>query len=193
MNGDYISGLADGESYFLVRPAIGTKAKIHRGFNTRWGIHMRQDDEPLLRKVDDYFGNIGTFTERQDKHGLLPTTCYYVEGVRKAEIVINHFNKFHLRGKKLEDFRYYEKICRRVQNKEHLKSPESYLETVRLSDEMRLNRVRHLVEHMDYKTALRRSSGSDVLYLERVGSRFPEFQDLTYDIVQTLLKDMGFD
>ena len=189
MNGYYVSGLVDGEGYFLVRPSIGRNKRIARGFNLRFGINMRKDDKPLLIELDNYFNNIGTWSERQDKHGLMPTTCYYIEGTIKGAKVIEHFDKYPLLGKKKEDYMYYKKITERILNKSHLKSMQEYLETVRLADEMRLNRVKEFIPTMGYSEALRRSSGSNKLYLEYVMERFPEYVDVAQDIVHSLLKD----
>jgi len=161
--------------------------------NLRWGINLREDDKALVELIDNYFGNIGTFTKRQDKYGLLSTTCYYIEGAKKAEKVIEHFDAYPMLGKKRTDFEYYKEIARSVQSKEHLKSPEEYLRLVGLADEMRINRVKEMSGVLNYREALRRSSGSSILYSERVAERFPEFAKRIEDIVQPMLKDFGFE
>jgi len=193
LNGWFVSGFAEGESYFVVRPAIlGRNNKLHRGFNLRWGISLREDDLPLLHKIDDYFGNIGTFTQRKDTHGLMNTSCYYIEGAKKGLEVVKHFDQFPMHGKKAEDYQYYREIVLAVSRKYHLISKENYYEVVALADRMRLNRLKGLRDKMSYSDALRRSSGSGKLYLEILAEAFPEEKHRIDDIVQPMLKDIGF-
>jgi hypothetical protein len=57
---------------------------------------------------------------------------------------------------------------------------------------MRLNRLKGLRDKMSYSDALKRSSGSGKLYLEILAEAFPEEKHRIDDIVQPMLKDIGF-
>lgn len=189
MNGWYISGYADGESYFIARPLIRTTKKglITVSFSFRWGIQVRADDAEILYKIKDFLDDeekgIGFIYERKRKGDVSPQITLHYDGVKGLMGVREHFEKYPLIGKKKNDFKAwakaYDEVTKAMRDPRFSYRyfgdyPEDVLEQriylTSLCDHLRLVRLNSTSEMRDIpkRELLRKESGQPKLYTEQL-------------------------
>jgi hypothetical protein len=77
-------------------------------------ITLHVKDRNILEQIKKYFG-VGVIS----KHG--ENLCNYsIKSIKDIQMVINHFDKFPLKTKKLKDYTSFKKAYYIIKNKEHL-------------------------------------------------------------------------
>jgi hypothetical protein len=101
-DGNYVSGLVDGEGFFTV-----TISERHRTARFRFGMNLRTDDKAILIWLQSYF-DAG---EIYDTKRFNPLSCFNCNGLYYAlSRIIPHFNNYPLRAKKKMDFELWAKM-----------------------------------------------------------------------------------
>lgn len=163
MNPWWITGFADGESWFFARPLLRGYKK-DRCIQVMWAITLRDDDEEVLYAIKKYFGGIGSISYRKGRskvnNGQVIFSVYGVENCMK---LVEHFTKYPLQSKKRKDFEIWRKIVEAVKERRHLESDESFLEVVKLCDDLRRVRL-----YKDDEEHLKSVSGHSKLYVDKV-------------------------
>lgn len=101
--GGYVSGLIDGEGWFMVA------VKDRQNYSPRFGINLRADDISILRWLRDYFdcGNVyinGT-------PNVAPCAVFCVSDLYSImRSVLPHFERYPLRAKKKRDFKTWQRM-----------------------------------------------------------------------------------
>lgn len=103
----YVSGFVDGEGCFsLIINTENRKRKdkisVYRYWVVDFSIHVRADDEPILREIQRYFeaGRISFVGTRE-----FPAVHFNVRDRKDiTEKVISHFDKYPLEAKKKKDY-----------------------------------------------------------------------------------------
>jgi hypothetical protein len=109
----WISGYTEGDRSFIA--IINTNDKQVRTF---YQVGLNEREIFLSMKIQSFFGNVGYI--RQDS-----TNAYVYQVVRTTDLVnviIPHFNKFPLKGKKLQNFLIWSEIVTLMSTKAHLTS-----------------------------------------------------------------------
>jgi hypothetical protein len=75
---------------------------------------LHKKDINLLYQIQNYFG-VGSIS----KHGE-QLINYGIKSIKDIQLIINHFDKFSLKTKKLNDYRYFKLAFNIIKNKEHL-------------------------------------------------------------------------
>lgn len=165
MNGWWVTGFADGESWFFSRPLLRGYKK-DRSIQVQWSITLRDDDEEVIYRIKDYLG-VGSISRRTGKskvnNGQISLNVY---GVKSAKVLIEHFTKYPLQSKKVNDYIIWKQIVERLDKKLHLKSDKDFIETVKLCDDLRIIRLYEKTPNQ-----LKSVSGSNKLYVDKVLER----------------------
>jgi hypothetical protein len=114
MNPWFITGFTDGEGCFGLYIYSNTASKIgwYVFLDFKFTIHLR--DKEILDQIKNYFG-VGVIS----KHGE-HLINYSVRSIKDIQLVINHFDKFPLKTKKLNDYNFFKLAADIIKNKEHL-------------------------------------------------------------------------
>ena len=114
LNPWFITGLADGESNFILGVVKNNKYKTGWNIKTRFQIPLHNKDGDLLLQIRNYFG-VGKI----GKHDV-ESSSYRVESIKELEIIINHFDTYHLITQKWSDYQLFKQVVELYKNKEHL-------------------------------------------------------------------------
>lgn len=98
--GGYVSGLVDGEGWFIVA------VKDRQNYNPRFGVSLRADDVGVLRWLNNYFdcGNVYINNTRSSPCAVFCVSDLY--GIMRS--VIPHFERYPLRAKKRRDLKTWQ-------------------------------------------------------------------------------------
>jgi len=172
----YVTGLCDGEAWFQVRPKTCIDKrydKVSKGFSVLFGMQVREDDKELLEMLNIYFG-IGSISTRHRKGKILGEHQYSIYGAKNAQVVIKHFDKYPLLGKKRRDYEAYKAIVNRLYSPETDGLPndweghlQDYLEIVEMCDDLRLGRLPKGTP-LTIEELLKQKGGSTDLYLPQI-------------------------
>ena len=116
---DYIVGLTDGEGCFYVevRPASIThnnRVEMH------FFIKMREDELPLLQKVQQFFGCGGIYYQKEYRANQ--RNCYRFGITSQKDLqekIIPFFDKYPLQSQKLRSYLLFRQIALIVKNDEY--------------------------------------------------------------------------
>ena len=114
LNPWFITGFTDAEGCFGLY--IYKNAALKIGWYTflEFKITLHVKDKKLLENIKIYFG-VGVIS----KHG--ENLCNYsIKSIKDIQKVINHFDKFPLKTKKIKDYKNFKKAYYIIINKEHL-------------------------------------------------------------------------
>lgn len=104
-DGNYVSGLTDGEGCFKVTI---NERRGRWNFNPRFEVGLRIDDSDILRWLIVYFG-CGEFNEAPRERS--PSGRFTVSNLRDLlGNVVPHFEAFPLRAKKQNDYRVWKEM-----------------------------------------------------------------------------------
>lgn len=112
----YVTGIVDGEGSFLV--SFSRRDKLSVGVEVRPSFTVSQNRRNLsvLEEIRDYFACGGI---RFDSHDQ--TYKYEVRSLDDlTKKILPHFEKYHLRTTKINDFESLRKICRAMKANLHL-------------------------------------------------------------------------
>ena len=118
LNPWYITGLIEGEGCFSVSFTLRKKLKV--GIETRpsFSISLNHRDLALIKAVHQYFKCGAVRYSRGDR-----TYKYEVRSIKDLiKVIIPHFKRYPLTGKKLNDFQLFEEICENVHSNLHRSS-----------------------------------------------------------------------
>lgn len=116
---DYIVGLTDGEGCFYVEvrpPTITSNTRIEMHFF----IKMREDELPLLKKVQEFFGCGGVYYQKE--YRVNQRNCYRFGVTAQKDLhekIVPFFDKHSLKSQKLKNYLLFRQIALMVKNKEH--------------------------------------------------------------------------
>jgi hypothetical protein len=112
----YVTGLAEGEGCFCISFAI--RAKLRTGLEVRpsFSLSLNARDLTLLQGLQAFFGCGWLRESRGDR-----TFKYEVRSIRDlVNVVLPHFERFPLAGDKSRSFAGFCRVCRMVQQGDHL-------------------------------------------------------------------------
>ena len=113
----YVSGLAEGEGCFCVSFAL--RAKLRTGVEVRpsFALSLNERDLALLQDLQAFFGCGWIRRSRGDR-----TFKYEVRSTADLlESIVPHFERFPLVGVKGESFRAFARVCRMIEQGDHLR------------------------------------------------------------------------
>lgn len=114
----YISGFTQADGSFSITIKKGKKKKLY--FTPRFSITQLKKEKILINNIKEYFG-VGYIRElKKDK-----ILKYEVNKITELQqIIIPHFEKYPLKGGKLDSFNKFKYIVEKVFNKEHYNENE---------------------------------------------------------------------
>lgn len=94
--GGYVSGLVDGEGWFMVAK------KGQQNHNPRFGVSLRADDIGVLRWLRDYFDCGNVYINGSQR--VAPCAVFCISDLYSImRSVLPHFERYPLRAKKMRD------------------------------------------------------------------------------------------
>ena len=115
LNPYFISGFADAECSFIIE--IGrSPTRIGWSVKAVFRIHLHSKDLPLLHKIQEFFGGIGSL--HVAKNGQ--SASFIVTKLDDIKYIIPHFKAYPLRSAKKIDFQLWLECVKLIENKEHL-------------------------------------------------------------------------
>jgi len=112
----YVTGLVEGEGCFCVSFSLRERLKMKIETRPSFFVSLNQADLPLLKKLHAFF-NCGAIRYSNTDR----TYKYEVRSVSELmRIIIPHFKKYSLHGKKLNDFKLFEEICKTIHANLHM-------------------------------------------------------------------------
>jgi LAGLIDADG endonuclease len=133
-----VSGLPEGERCFCISFAI--RAKLRTGLEVRpsYSLSLNERDHDLLRDLQAFFG-CGWIRESKGDR----TFKYEVRAIRDlADIVLPHLERFPLRGYKARSCAGFSRVCRMVEQGDHLQR-DGLRAIVDIAYRLNLGRRRH--------------------------------------------------
>lgn len=115
LNSWFISGFCDGEACFYVGVQKNNKSKLGWNVELIFTITLHSKDKRLLEQINNYFG-VGYLTNHGNN-----SLQYRVKSIKDLKFIIEHFERYPLITKKLEDYLLFKKVFYLVTTKEHLK------------------------------------------------------------------------
>jgi hypothetical protein len=106
-----VTGFTDGEGCFGLYIYPNTASKIGWYVFLDYKITLHEKDKIILDQIQNYFGVGSVFN-----HGK-QTKQYGIKSIKDLQIIINHFDKFSLRTKKVNDYRLFKKAFNIIINK----------------------------------------------------------------------------
>jgi len=109
----FITGLTEAEGNFSIRKNLDSRARYGLTVGLRFKITMLDNELTLLKQVQSYFGVGKIYIS--DK-GVVD---YLVQDKEGLKVIVNHFNKYPLRGTKYQDFLDFAKVLEMILNRNH--------------------------------------------------------------------------
>lgn len=136
LSSDYIVGLTDGEGCFYVETRAPDGAYKSNRVEMHFFIKLREDELPLLNKVQEFFECGGVYYQKEYR---VNQRCCYRFGVTSQEDlhtkILPFFDKYPLQSQKLKNYLLFRQIALMVKNKEH-KSSEGFVRIRQLKSQM---------------------------------------------------------
>jgi LAGLIDADG DNA endonuclease family protein len=138
-----VTGLTEGEGCFCISFSQRHKLKFGLEVRPSFSLSLNEKDRALLKDLQTFFGCGSLRESRGDR-----TVKYESRSAQKLlRCVIPHFERFPLRGNKARSFYGFARVCRMIEQGDHLE--RSGIETiVRIAYEMNLGRRRHTKESL---------------------------------------------
>ena len=108
----FVTGFIDGEGCFGLYTYANAASKWYVFLDFKITLHKK--DRYLLDQIKNYFG-VGEIS----KHGE-QSINYGIRSIKDLQLIINHFYKFTLKTKKLNDYKLFKLAFNIIKNKEHL-------------------------------------------------------------------------
>jgi hypothetical protein len=134
----FVTGLAEGEGCFCV--SFSRRRRLKCGLEVRpsFSLSLNERDEVLLEDLQTFFGCGSIRRSRSDR-------TFKYESRSTAALLTNivpHFERFPLRGSKLRSFQGFSRVCRMIEQGDHLE--RSGLRSIlRIAYEMNLGKRKH--------------------------------------------------
>ena len=134
----FVTGLAEGEGCFCVSLAI--RAKLRAGLEVRpsFSLSLNEKDLGLLEDLQAFFGRGWIRESKGDR-----TFKYGVRSIGELTgVILPHFERFPLRGYKARSCAGFARVCRMVEQGDHLQC-DGLRQIVEIAYQMNLGRRRH--------------------------------------------------
>lgn len=182
--GWYITGFADGESYFMARPVfrVSKAGFVNISFSLRWGIQLRGDDIDILNEIFEHFkeqGVRGNIFIKKRKQDISSQASLYFDGIANLKAIREHFSKYPIVGKKKQDFEkwslVYDTLEEFMKDMDYsqkygkgypLEQLYKRLYVCKLCDELRVSRLNPEMKDKGTRELLRQAGGQEKLYVE---------------------------
>src|SRR3989344_56322 len=122
LSADYIVGLTDGEGSFTVFLLAPKKehGSVHYRVLCRYYIKMREDDLPLLKKVERFWGCGKNYFQKEYRKNQSDNYRFEIFNYQQLkDIVVPFFQKYPLESKRIKDFELFYKILNLALKKAH--------------------------------------------------------------------------
>lgn len=122
LSADYIVGLTDGEGSFTVYLCPPKKAhgSINYRVQCRYYIKMREDELPLLKKVNKFWGSGKIYFQKEYRENQRDNYRFEIFNYELLKnIVVPFFKEHKLEGKRIKDFKLFCKILDLAIKKTH--------------------------------------------------------------------------
>jgi len=122
LSADYIVGLTDGEGSFSVylHPPSEKHGSINYRVQCRYYIKMREDELPLLKKVEKFWGCGKIYFQKEYRKNQRDNYRFEIFNYQLLKnIVIPFFKKNSLQSKRIKDFKIFCEILNLALAKAH--------------------------------------------------------------------------
>jgi len=109
----FITGLTEADGNFFIRKHRDSRARHGLTVGLRFKITMLDKELTLLKQVQSYFGVGNIYISKKG------VADYIVQDKEGIKIIVNHFNKYPLRGTKYLDFLDFAKVLEMILNRYH--------------------------------------------------------------------------
>jgi hypothetical protein len=149
----FVTGLSDGEASFTVTIYKDNTKKTGWRIQPSFSMELQGKDMLVLKNLQYFFG-VGSIYERQkNKQGI-----YFIRSLEDlTNVIIPHFNKYHLLTKKYADFVLFKAIVELMNKKEHL-TDEGVIKIISLRASMNKGLSEELLKNFSGITSVERSS-----------------------------------
>jgi hypothetical protein len=149
----FVTGLSDGEASFIVTIYKDYTKKTGWRIQPTFSMELQGKDMLVLKNLQSFFG-VGSIYERQkNKQGI-----YFVRTLEDlTNVIIPHFNKYHLLTKKYADFVLFKAIVELMNKKEHL-TDEGVIKIISLRASMNKGLSEELLKNFSGTISVVRSS-----------------------------------
>lgn len=110
----FVTGFTDGEGCFGLYIYTNTASKTGWYVFLDFKITLHLRDRDILDQIKNYFG-VGVIS----KHGE-HLNNYGIRSIKDIQLIINHFDEYPLKTKKLNDYKLFKLAFDIIKNKEHL-------------------------------------------------------------------------
>ena len=139
----FVTGLTDGEGCFCV--SFARRSKMRMGIEVRpsFALSLTERDRSLLQDLQAFFGCGAIRHSRSDR-----TFKFESRSVGElVELVVPHFERYPLRGNKARSFEGFARVCRMVEQGDHLER-DRLREIIVIACEMNLGKRRYSREEL---------------------------------------------
>jgi hypothetical protein len=139
----FVTGLAEGEGCFCISFSLRSKLKTGLEVRPSFALSLNERDLPLLEDLQRYFGCGSIRESRTDR-------TFKYESRSTAELlerIVPHFKEFPLRGSKRRSFEGFARICRMIEQGDHLER-DGLREIVAIAYETSLGKRRHTQDQL---------------------------------------------
>lgn len=122
LSADYIVGLTDGEGSFLVYllPPKKAHGSVHYRIQCRYYIKMREDELPLLKKVQRFWRRGKIYFQKEYRKNQRDNYRFEIFNYELLEkIVVPFFKRHPLESKRVKDFQIFCKVLDLAITKAH--------------------------------------------------------------------------
>jgi len=128
----FITGFTDAEGCFRISLVKDSRNRTGWNIQAFFSIGLHLKDVDILKKIQVYFGGIGTVSCLKDK------SFYVVSSLSQiSNTIIPHFDKYPLISQKQGDYLLFKDVVSRMLNKEHL-TPEGLEQIVAIKASLNL-------------------------------------------------------
>ena len=139
----FVTGLAEGEGCFCI--SFSLRARLKAGLEVRpsFALSLNERDRSLLEDLQIYFGCGSIRESRVDR-------TFKYESRSTAELlerIVPHFQEFPLRGSKRRSFDGFVRVCRMIDQGDHLER-DGLREIVSIAYDTSLGKRRHTQDQL---------------------------------------------
>lgn len=118
---NYVCGFVDGEGCFTITISKHKQKKLGLDARLHFEIELRDDDEEILKSIQETIGCGKIYHLNYEKYGWHPHVELKVSSIKEIkEKLIPFFQKYQLRGKKYYSFQYFILAAEIFYAKKHL-------------------------------------------------------------------------
>jgi hypothetical protein len=111
-----VTGFCDGEASFQISITKNKSLKLGFIVRAQFTIRLHSRDLPLLLQIKEFFG-CGIIVKNEIQNEI----SFRVNSLKDlTNIIIPHFSKYSLLGKKAADFYLFKQVTELMKNKAHL-------------------------------------------------------------------------